>query len=72
METNKKKYELEQKLVQYEHECSKLSEINESLREKSRFHTTERSSRIKEFHEETILTIHQKEFELSNLEERNE
>lgn len=47
VETNKKKYELEQKIVQYEHEFSKMSEINGSLREKSRAQSTERSSKIK-------------------------
>lgn len=42
--------------------------MNTTLREKSRAHSTERSSKIKEFHEETILTIHQKELELTQLE----
>jgi L-lysine 2,3-aminomutase len=72
VESNKRKYELEQVIVQHEHEISKLTDINESLREKSRAQSTERGSKIKEFHEETILTIQQKELELSTLESKND
>ena len=36
VESNKARYELEQRLVQKDHEISRISEINDSLREKSR------------------------------------
>lgn len=71
VESNKKKYELEQKLVQYEYEISKLTDTNESLREKSRAQSTERSSKIREFHEETLYTLQQKDSVLETLEERH-
>jgi len=50
--------------VQYEHEVSKLTEINESLREKSRAQSMDRSSK---FHEETMMTLHQKDSVLYSL-----
>ena len=71
VESNKKKYELEQKLVQYEYEISKLTDTNESLREKSRAQSTERSSKIREFHEETLYTLQEKDSVLETLEERH-
>lgn len=71
VESNKKKYELEQKIVKYEHELTKMEEINDSLRERSRAMSTERSSKIHNLNEETLVTIQQKDLELSTLEERN-
>jgi hypothetical protein len=44
--SNKMRYELEQELDNYKHDISRLSDINTSLREKSRAQSTERSSKI--------------------------
>lgn len=72
VEANKKKYELEQRIVQLEHENERLEKENCGLREKSKVRSSERSSQMREFHEETLLTIQQKDQEVAAQQERNQ